>query len=74
MKKDITVEDAIKELEPEIDKILMEMGALKIIDGKKEYAFGSINTIWSLQKKLLKERYDIDWETPQERNPHITVD
>jgi hypothetical protein len=29
---------------------------------------------WELKKKLLKERYNIDWKTPAELNPQIRFD
>lgn len=74
MDKNITLEQAIKELEPEIDKILMELGKLKIVNGKKEYSFGSTHVKWSIQKKLLKERYNIDWEIPTEKSSYLTID
>lgn len=36
--------------------------------------FGSCHMIWSKKKKILKERYGIDWKTPSEMNPWITFD
>lgn len=64
----------LKEIEPDVDKKLMEMGLLKIENGKKEYAFGSVNVKWDIQKKLLKDRYNIDWKSPKDKNPNINFD
>ena len=30
---------------------------------------GACNEIWSLQKKILKEKYQIDWKSPAEEHP-----
>jgi len=35
---------------------------------------GCCHTIWSLQKRILKEKYDITWYTPSELNPDVKFD
>lgn len=35
---------------------------------------GSCHGIWATQKRILKERYNIDWLTPAEEHPEITFD
>ena len=35
---------------------------------------GSCHTLWSLQKTILKEKYDITWYTPAELHPDIKFD
>jgi hypothetical protein len=30
---------------------------------------GVCHAIWALQKKILKEKYEIDWKSPAESNP-----
>lgn len=35
---------------------------------------GSCHYIWNLRKKILRERYDIEWHTPQELNPRCKFD
>ena len=35
---------------------------------------GSCHTLWSLQKTILKEKYDITWYTPAELHPDIRYD
>ncbi len=36
--------------------------------------FGSCHGIWSTQKRILKEVYNIDWLTPSEEHPEIMFD
>ena len=64
----------LKQIEPEVDKELINMGLLKIENGKKNYAFGSVNVMWEIQKRLMKERFNIDWQSPQDKNPDILFD
>ena len=35
---------------------------------------GSCHTLWTLQKRILKEKYGITWYTPAELNPDIKFD
>ena len=70
----IKIKKYLKMIEPDVDKRLMELGLLKVINGKKEYAFGSVNTKWQIQKELMKERFNIDWQSPQDKNPNINFD
>ena len=64
----------LKEIEGEVDKELVEAGLLEIEDGEKFYAFGRCHTKWAIQKRLLKEKYNIDWESPADKNPDIKFD
>ena len=68
------VKKYLKEMEPEVDEMLIKQGLLKIENDKKIPVFGSIQVRWKIEKQLLKERYNIDWLTPAERNPHIKYD
>lgn len=68
------VKKYLKEIEPEVDEMLIKQGLLKIENDKKIPVFGSIQVRWKIEKQLLKERYNIDWLTPAERNPHINYD
>ena len=68
------VKKYLKEIESDVDKELMGMGLLKIENGKKDYALGSVNVKWDIQKKLLKDRYNIDWKSPKDKNPNINFD
>lgn len=64
----------LKSIEPEVDKRLIELGLLKIENGKKNYAFGCVNTKWQIQKRLMKEKFNVDWKSPQDKNPNINFD
>lgn len=35
---------------------------------------GSCHTLWTLQKRILKEKYGITWYTPAELNPDVKFD
>ena len=48
--KIIKINKCLKKIEPDVDEKLIEMDLLKIINGKKEYAFGSVNVKWQIQK------------------------
>ena len=30
--------------------------------------------VWKVQKRILKERYNIDWQTPREKRPRVFHD
>ena len=64
----------LKQIEPEVDKELIDMELLKIENGKENYALGSVNVKWEIQKRLMKERFNIDWQSPQDKNPNINFD
>lgn len=72
--KSIKIKNCLKKIDPEVDKELMKMGLLTIVDGKKNYKMGTCNIKWEIQKKLMKERFNIDWKSPQDENPNITFD
>lgn len=74
MFKSIKIKKCLKKIEPDVDKKLMELGLLKVVNGKKEYVFGSVNTKWQIQKELMKERFNIDWQSPQDKNTNINFD
>lgn len=50
------------------------MGLLKNIKAKKAFDLGFCHAKWAIQKRLLKERYNIDWKTPAEKHPEINFD
>lgn len=73
-KQDKDANKYLKEIEEDVDNELIKQGLLKIENGKKIPVFGSRNIRWAIEKRILKERYGIDWLTPAERNPHIKYD
>lgn len=72
--KGIKINKLLKEIEPEVDKELIEMGLLKIENGKKDYALGSVNVKMEIEKRLLKEKYNIDYQTYKDKHPEINMD
>lgn len=72
--KNLKTKKALKEIQNDVDKELMALDLLKIENDKKIYAIGSCHTKWAIQKRILKEKYNIDWKSPQDENPHINFD
>ena len=65
--KSIKIKKYLKKIEPDVDKELIKMGLLTIVNGKKNYKMGTCHVKWQIQKKLMKERFNIDWKSPQEK-------
>lgn len=72
--KKIRINKYLKEIESDVDNELIKIGLLKIENGNKNYATGTANVKWDIQKKILKDRYNIDWKSPQDKNPNINFD
>jgi len=68
------IEKCRLEIKEEVEKEMSNMGLIHEVNGEKVPVFGSVNTKWELEKKLLKEKYNIDWETPAEKNPNMKYD
>ena len=65
------VKDYLREIQPLVDSELIEMGLLNIIDGEKYYAFGSNKIKEEIQHKLLKEKYNVEWDGPEDNTIDI---
>lgn len=52
-----------QELEKELSKLMENIPR-----------FGSCHYYWANKKRILKEKYGIDWKSPAELNPHICFD
>ncbi len=74
LSNDELAEKYLKEIEEEVDQELIKLGLLNIYEGKKIPVFGSCHVRWGIEKKILKERFGIDWKTPAEKNPNIEYD
>lgn len=57
-----------KEVEPIVEAMIME------ILGERYDYFGACHAIWHHQKRLLMEKYGIEWFTPAELNPGVDFD
>ena len=66
----------LKQIEDEVTEELIKSGHYYIKDGKieKPETLGLCHIIWGCQKRLLKQIFDFDWQTPQEKNPEIDFD
>lgn len=42
--------------------------------GKLPAGLGLCHSLWGEQKRILKEKHNIDWKTPAEMNPYIIFD
>ena len=60
----------IKTLEKEIEKYCLEKFNIDI----RMPMMGNCHVYWGAKKKILKEKYNIDWLTPSECNPYIIFD
>lgn len=47
--------------------------AEEYIESLNDDTFRNPSTFWNLQKKILKNKYNIDWLTPEEENPEIKL-
>jgi len=65
----------LKQIESDVESELSKMDLL-IVDenGNKCYKMGTINIKWAIQKRLLKEKFNYNWESPQDKNPNINYD
>lgn len=54
----------IKQVEKELDELLKN----------KPKGMGFCHTYWSEKKRILKEKYGINWRSPANMNPHVMFD
>jgi len=58
--------EVFKTIDDEVKKILA--------DHPLRGGEGFVNIYWETKKRLLKEKYGIDWHSPGELNPHVIFD
>lgn len=66
------IEECINKLKPEINKELRKLDLID--DNGNPTQLGVCHTEWAITKKLMKERYGIDWKSPAELTPWIDFD
>ena len=68
------IDDPVEQT-PEYQKIADELEAL-IDEELKDVprGLGFCHIYWSVKKRILKEKYNIDWRSPAERYPFIRFD
>ena len=56
------------------DKVSKEAEEIYLKNNSHGFSFGSCHAIWAIEKRIYRERYGIDWHTPQEMNPTVSFD
>jgi DNA repair exonuclease SbcCD ATPase subunit len=71
----------IKERDPKFKKIMEEVNKEaeeRASDWPKDssgnYQMGHCHAVWGEKKRILKEKYNIDWYSPAELNPFVIID
>ena len=73
--KDKMVDKYLDEIKDEVDQEMIKRGLMYIDDnGFKVSKFGSATTRWEIEKRILKERYNINWQSPADKNPGMKFD
>ncbi|MCI5967599.1 MAG: type IV secretory system conjugative DNA transfer family protein [Tenericutes bacterium] len=73
--KDKMVNKYLDEIKGEVDQEMIKRGLMYIDDnGSKVSKFGSATTRWEIEKRILKERYNINWQSPADKNPGMKFD
>jgi hypothetical protein len=57
-----------QELEGRIDDFL------NLVIPQQNYMLGTCHWIWDMKKVILRYGFNIDWQTPTEKNPHVIYD
>lgn len=55
------------------DEVEKEM-EIYIKENNLKGKMGACHYIWDFKKKLLREKYNIDWHSPKELNPEVIFD
>lgn len=73
--KDKMVNKYLDEIKDEVDQEMIKRGLMYIDDnGSKVSKFGSATTRWEIEKRILKERYNINCQSPADKNPGMKFD
>lgn len=73
--KDKMVNKYLDEIKDEVDQEMIKRGLMYIDDnGSKVSKFGSATTRWEIEKRILKERYNINWQSLADKNPGMKFD
>jgi len=72
LRADLKAQDELRKKRIEEAKELLPTDPARAVELLSK--LGSCHTLWSLQKQILKEKYDITWYTPAELHPDIRYD
>lgn len=59
-----------KDIEETVDKEVKELLLKRGVTRKRGY----VHLVWKIKKEILRDKYNIDWLSPQDLNPHILFD
>ena len=62
------------EIKKEVDEELLKQGAAQECHGRVLVPLESIELRQKIQKRILKEKYGIDWQTPYEKSKNTKFD
>lgn len=68
------IKKCLNEIKLEVVKQLKDEGYITVIDGKDISKMGCCHREWEITRKMMKERYNIDWQSPQNQFPEIDFD
>ncbi len=63
---DPKVRAIIEQVDKEVEKLLEH--------DESAHVYGGCHLIWGFKKRILKERYGIEWRNPAEMNPDVFFD
>jgi hypothetical protein len=61
-------------LGPLVEKAAREAEAELEAEGWLKHVMGYCHAFWPTQKRILREKYGIEWRTPSEMNPDVLFD
>lgn len=78
----VAIERIKKEAQQKIDNIMQEAdfeisaheAAIELENHPFKGEMGFCHIYWPTRKRILKEKYNIDWKTPPEENPGVLYD
>lgn len=80
------IEAEIEKIEDELEQLIIieickefslnkRAYSLSLVDLNIQYfGLGFCHAVWDIKKRLLKEKYDINWKSPSDLNPEINFD
>lgn len=48
--------------------------AIEYIESLESAEYKNVQYFWKVKSQILKEKYDIDWKSPEKLNPYIIFD
>ena len=64
----------LEEISQDVNKELIKQGAAYEVHGKVLVPLESFDLKYQIEKRILKERYGIDWQSPVDRSKNMKLD